>query len=481
MDVLLRLQAHMNRYSENIAELLLLGRSELGDFYSASIGLRQGLDELERLQREELDFLGNGAERDAEEIETVRTRRMRELFAEIDRKARQLLALHEDGRHAEAVEMFEAEIENGLDAELEEQMHLAITDEVDELREVDRRTNALEDSLQLLVAGVGLLGLVVAFCVWAVLARSLTQPIRALIEGSRAIAKGDLAQRIAYDRKDEFADLAEQFNATAATLEAERAALLTEKAELESIVARRTSELSEANERLRRIDQMRTVFLAEIGHELRTPLTIMRGEAEVALRGERTEAEHRDTHGRIVDLAQQMGRLVEDLLFLARAEVGAVRFELQPLAADEVVDAALQSARVLAVDTNVTLTPVAPCRRLVEGDAERLNQALLIVLDNAIKYSAPGSEVDVKLRVAGDALFVRIASRGDTIPADDLPYVFNHFYRGRKAGAGGVGLGLPIAKWIIDRHRGTISITSAQGRTVVEIVLPLLASPPLVA
>ena len=113
-------------------------------------------------------------------------------------------------------------------------------------------------------------------------------------------------------------------------------------------MARRTSQLEDANGRLQRLDQMRMLFLADIGHELRTPLTVLRGEAEVALRGERPVEEHRETLRRIVQLAQQMGRLVEDLLFLARAEVGAVRFEMQPIALQDVLDIALAEARVLA-------------------------------------------------------------------------------------------------------------------------------------
>ena len=91
------------------------------------------------------------------------------------------------------------------------------------------------------------------------------------------------------------------------------------------------------------------LFLADIGHELRTPLTVLRGEAEVALRGERTVDEHRQTLVRIVTLTQQMGRLVEDLLFLARAEVGAIRFEMQPVVLQDVLEVALSEARVLAV------------------------------------------------------------------------------------------------------------------------------------
>ena len=149
------------------------------------------------------------------------------------------------------------------------------------------------------------------------LSRALTRPIRELIAGTRAIGEGDLSYRIDYDRRDEFADLAQQFNATVGRLDAQRRKLLEVQAGLEDEVARRTSELEDANGRLQRLDHMRMLFLADIGHELRTPLTVLRGEAEVALRGERPIEEHRETLRRIVQLAQQMGRLVEDLLFLA--------------------------------------------------------------------------------------------------------------------------------------------------------------------
>ncbi len=225
---------------------------------------------------------------------------------------------------------------------------------------------------------------------------------------------------------------------------------------------------------------MRMLFLADIGHELRTPLTVLRGEAEVALRGERAVDEHRETLGRIVTLTQQMGRLVEDLLFLARAEVGAVRFEMQPVALQDVLDIALAEARVLAISSDILLhatLPPEPCR--IEGDVERLTQAFLIVLDNAIKYSDPGESAQLLLACDGAEATVRVRSYGPAIPPSDLPFVFNRFYRGRQVGvrnAEGSGLGLSIAKWIVDTHGGGISLTSAARETVVTFRFPTYAA-----
>jgi signal transduction histidine kinase len=221
---------------------------------------------------------------------------------------------------------------------------------------------------------------------------------------------------------------------------------------------------------------MRMLFLADISHELRTPLTVMRGEAEVALRRERPTEEHREALQHVAQLAQQMGRLVDDLLFLGRAEVGAIRFEMQPLVLQDALEIALADAEVLAEERGLAIDthlPEGPLR--AEGDLGRLAQALLIVLDNAVKYSCPGGQVEVGLARAEGEAQLCVINRGPGIPRANLPFVFNRFYRGRaeRGSTHGSGLGLPIAKWIVDAHGGRIDITSDEDRTVVTLHLPL--------
>lgn len=476
MDTVIRLSAHMNRYSENIAEMLLLGRTELDDFYAARSSLEDSLDQLTDLIEREIAFVRSDAERDDETGELVRARAMRDLFESIDLTVQRLMFLRDQGRQQEAVSLFREDIEDRMDEDLEEFISAAILDEESELLVIEERTDQLERQLTSLVLGVCLTGLVVCVAAGALLARSLTRPIAALTSGARAIGDGDLGHRIAYGRKDEFSVLADQFNVTAAQLEAQRARLLEIQAGLENEVARRTRQLEDANGRLRRLDEMRMLFLADIGHELRTPLTVLRGEAEVALRGEKSVAAHRETLQHIVQLTGQMGRLIEDLLFLSRAEVGAVRFEMQPVAVQDVLDIALAEGRVLAAANGLlvhSVMPPGPC--VVRGDPERLVQALLIGIDNAVKYADAGGAIEVGLACDEPEAKITIRNAGPDIPEADLPFVFNRFYRGRQAAGRvttGSGLGLPIAKWIVDTHGGMVELASRDHETVLTIRLP---------
>jgi two-component system, OmpR family, sensor kinase len=247
MDTVIRLSAHMNRYSENIAEMLLLGRTELDDFYAARSSLEASLDKLTRLIEQEIGFVRSEEERAQENEELVRVETMRSLYESIDVTAQKLMFLRDQGRQEEAVELFREDIEDRLDEELEHYISAAIRGEEMELEAIENRTNQLERQLTMLVLGVCLAGLAVSVSAGALLARALTRPIEALISGARAIGDGDLSYRIEYGRSDEFADLAHQFNVTAARLESQRTQLLEVQAGLENEVARSTNQLEDAN------------------------------------------------------------------------------------------------------------------------------------------------------------------------------------------------------------------------------------------
>jgi signal transduction histidine kinase len=180
----------------------------------------------------------------------------------------------------------------------------------------------------------------------------------------------------------------------------------------------------------------------------------------------------------VVRKAGEIGRLVDDLLFLARSDAGAINVQLDDVVLQDVIADVLLDSQGLSRRGGITISPrqsAEPIR--VRGDAGRLRQALLIALDNAIKFAPTGSTVEIDLqRRAGRAL-VTVRDFGPGFTPDEQASAFERFYRGRAPGGRsgrGAGLGLAIARWIMDKHNGTIEIASAPGKgAAVEIGLPL--------
>jgi len=237
---------------------------------------------------------------------------------------------------------------------------------------------------------------------------------------------------------------------------------------LELQVAERTRELADANQRLVATDQQRVRLLTDVNHELRTPLTALRGEAEIALRGSsKPEPEYRRALTNVVARAADLARLVDDLLFLARSEADDIPFHFQQVRLDETVKQAVEEAKVLGRDRQIRLGLTGTFGNVnIRADPRRLQQVILIVLDNAVKYADAGTVVEIALRAEGHFAEISVRDRGKGIAAQDLPHVFERFYRGARARdqwSSGTGLGLPIAHWIVEKHDGTIKLASTAG------------------
>jgi len=220
-------------------------------------------------------------------------------------------------------------------------------------------------------------------------------------------------------------------------------------------------------------------FVADASHELRTPLTLMRTNVEVLLEaGAVLDPEDRALLEDVVAEAEHMGRLIADLLTLARLDAGAL-----PLARDLMDLGALVTAQVrqvgrLAARQGVEVRADVAGPAMVRGDVGRLEQVLLILLDNAIKYNRPGGTVDVTLRREGSQAVLTVRDTGPGIPEDELPRLFARFHRGRGAGAKaeGSGLGLTIARGIIQSHHGRLRMRSTVGvGSTFTALLPLAA------
>jgi signal transduction histidine kinase len=214
-----------------------------------------------------------------------------------------------------------------------------------------------------------------------------------------------------------------------------------------------------------------------VSHELRTPLTILRGEADVALRGASDAAMLRASLERIRGQTSELGQLLEDLIEFARSTAEDQPFVMADTSLDEVVAAAAQEARMLAAPREVTVA-LAPGdgRRHIDADFRRLKQALIIGFDNAIKHSPPGTTVTVGIANEDRNVRISIADEGPGVDEADLPRVFERFFRGKDQEDGlssGLGIGLAIAKDIVERHGGTIGLGNRpEGGAILSITLP---------
>ena len=314
---------------------------------------------------------------------------------------------------------------------------------------------------------------------WALhLNQRLQRPLDRLLEGTQALQAGALDHRIALASGDEFDHVARHFNAMAAELQQHRLEADAARRRLEHAVQARTVELQSAHETLQRLDQRRRQLFADLSHELRTPATAIRGEAEITLRGgDKPTAEYRQARARIVGGVKQLTGVVDDLLLVARAEADQLVIRPAPLPLSALLADAAEQAEALAALHGMHLRCDAwPAGLTVQADAERLRQALVIVLDNAIRYSRPGGTVQLGWQRDGDEVALIVRDQGIGIAADELPRVFERFVRGQRARehrADGTGIGLSIAQGIVQEHRGRIRIDRVldQG-TVVRIVLP---------
>ena len=209
-------------------------------------------------------------------------------------------------------------------------------------------------------------------------------------------------------------------------------------------------------------------FIADVSHELRTPLTILRGSLEVALEEERPAEEYREAIGNALLEVRHLTRLSQNLLFLTRGESGRVtlsfaNLDLVKFAADVVKDISLASAeRGLELTLETAKKPI-----YVFADSGRLQQVMHNLLENAMRYTEAGGRVVVRVEAAPGEALLSVSDTGVGIPEADLPYVFERFFRSKGSRAtnpGGSGLGLSIVRWIVEAHKGKVTVESQLGK-----------------
>jgi two-component system, OmpR family, sensor kinase len=307
--------------------------------------------------------------------------------------------------------------------------------------------------------------------VWT-LVRDIRGPLRQLSTGTRALAAGELEHRIETNGPGEFRNLAGAFNLMAGEIARREADIAEKNRNLEETIAARTADLARALDALKANEAKRRQLLADVSHELRTPLTIIRGEADIALRGPaKTPEEYREALEKTRSAADHGARIVDDLLFVARREARDARLiledlDLSPLLArlvDETVSLAESSGTKILYEETVA-------EANVRADAVRIRQVMLILIENATNYG--GDVIRVALERVPSGYMVSVSDNGPGVTRQDRDQAFERFFRGSNAAQRydrGTGLGLPVAKAIVESHGGEIAMRSAPGEGVTVI------------
>lgn len=270
-------------------------------------------------------------------------------------------------------------------------------------------------------------------------------PVMAITQEARSITAASLSNRVPLPpHQDELRDLSQTLNAM----------------------------LDRIESGFRRVQQ----FSADASHELRTPMSVIRTTAELALRKERDSAAYREALTQVLAESERTSAMIEDLLAIARSDSGAqlslVRTDVVAIVRDACVKVSpLAEGRGITHHLKLPQEPV-----YVAADPDALQRLMLVLLDNAIKYSFAGGQIKTHVTDEAAHIVISVEDFGPGIPAQDLPRIFERFYRAdpaRSREPGGAGLGLSIAKWIADAHRAEVRVTSDPGRgSTFSILLP---------
>lgn len=310
-----------------------------------------------------------------------------------------------------------------------------------------------------------LAGLILACAVGFWMSKRALAPVDAIITTANSISAENLSKRLVVPKTgDELQRLSKTLNE------------MMERLDLAF------AQLASAYKRADAAYKAVTQFTADASHELRTPVAVMRAKAEVCLQRPRDTEKYKSTLLQILQELERFSRRIEDLMLLSRADSGQAVVRTLPLSLNKSMEDACREAQALAESFDIEFEFELPDQDIaIQGDDEAIRRLFLILINNALKYTRPGGRVSVTLRDGDGFALADVSDTGIGIPEEDLPHIFERFYRVdrvRSRTEGGVGLGLAIARTIAEAHHGAIDVRSTheQGSTFT-VRLPMLLDP----
>ncbi|MCG8634301.1 MAG: ATP-binding protein [Desulfobacterales bacterium] len=319
---------------------------------------------------------------------------------------------------------------------------------------------------------LGLTGLVITLVttgVLVVLVRFLIlRPLEELEEKSRQLSSGDLSSRVTLHTRDELERLGQNFNIMAESLSRHRD-------DLEEKVAKATRDLAQANHELMKLDKLKSDFLANMSHELRTPLTAVRGSIDYLKRKGQSSSDDRDYILIIEKNISRLTRLIANLFDFTKLEAGKIDWEFEKEDISQLVEEVIEIMGPIARKKKIELAVDTPGPLFTVIDLERMEQVLVNLLDNAIKFSGENTRVSARVIDRYDGAEIRISDQGPGIDVDNPVEIFQKFYTSdssSKDSRKGAGMGLAICKAIVNAHKGEIYVTRENNTTCFTISLP---------
>lgn len=313
---------------------------------------------------------------------------------------------------------------------------------------------SLNDQLLQIIVEAMAVGLVISVFLSLLLAKTMIAPIQELTHAAEKVASGDFSDKVENSSKDEIGVLTRTFNDMAVQLE-------------------------DTLDDLKRSEQMRREFVANVSHELRTPITGVKSYAETLAADPDMPADTRERFLNVIlNESDRMTKIVQDLLTLSRFDAGSFEFSFDEVSFETSVRDVYNAVRMEAqAHGHVFVLEVEPGIPRIRGDKARVEQVLMNMVSNAIKYTKDGGRITIKAGVRGGEVWCSVKDNGIGIPKDDTTKVFDRFYRVDKARSresGGTGLGLSIAQEIVVRHGGRIDLKSRLGHgTTITVWLPV--------